>query len=156
MSHTPCSHSTPHLGAAVDTRRLDRAMCRYAAGDSSAFPELFRLLAPRLHKQLRALCGSDELARELAQETFLRIHRARASFRPELALLPWVSAIARNCYASHARAWNVRLLRTSVEADDDLLRGQVEDETEARAIARETKRAIARAIASLPTCQHRV
>src|SRR6185503_13723257 len=124
MSHTPCSHSTPHLGAAVDTRRLDRAMCRYAAGDSSAFPELFRLLAPRLHRQLRALCGSDELARELAQETFLRIHRARA--------------------------WNVRLLRASVEADDDLLRGQVKDETEARVIARETGRAIARAIASLP------
>jgi RNA polymerase sigma-70 factor (ECF subfamily) len=156
MLEMSSSASVRKLAAPLETQRIDRAMRRYATGDNSAFPELFRLLAPRLHRQLRALCGSDELARELAQETFLRIHRARASFRPELAVLPWIQAIARNCHASHARAWNVRLLRSSVEADDDLLRAEVKDETEARAIARETGRAIARAIARLPACQREV
>jgi len=57
-------------------------MDRYATGEDAAFAELFRLLAPRLRAFLRRLSASDDIADDLLQETLLRIHHARGSFKP--------------------------------------------------------------------------
>lgn len=83
---------------------LDAAMHRYAEGDDSAFAELFRGLSPRLRAFLQRLSGRADVAADLVQETFLRIHRARGSFARGRPALPWAYAIARNCYLDHARA----------------------------------------------------
>jgi RNA polymerase sigma-70 factor (ECF subfamily) len=103
---------------AADASALDDAMSRYADGDDGAFTELFEALAPRLHAFLRRLSGSDEVAGDLVQETFLRMHRARGSFARGGAVLPWAYAIARNCYVTFTRSFKTKLSRASVDIQD--------------------------------------
>jgi RNA polymerase sigma-70 factor (ECF subfamily) len=91
------------------TDPLNSAMARYADGDDSAFAELFVGLGPRLRGFLRRLSGSADVADDLLQETFLRLHAARGAFARGRPVLPWAYAIARNCYISQARSARVRL-----------------------------------------------
>jgi RNA polymerase sigma-70 factor (ECF subfamily) len=70
------------------------AMERYAAGDDSAFAQLYALLAPRLFGYLHRLVGNQP-AEDLVQQTLLRIHRARGTFTPGGDVIAWVLAIAR-------------------------------------------------------------
>jgi RNA polymerase sigma-70 factor, ECF subfamily len=97
---------------------LDAAMARYAEGDDAAFREIFGALAPRLQAFLRRLSGSPELAHDLTQETFLRMHRARGSFAPGAAVVPWAYAIARNCFVSEARSRKTRAARGSLDISE--------------------------------------
>lgn len=91
-------------GAARAPVDLDRLMARYATGDTTAFRELHRQLAPRLRMFLLRLSGGPRLADDLLQETWERIHRARGTFTRGAAVVPWSYAIARNVYIDHARA----------------------------------------------------
>lgn len=95
-------------GAADGTQALDAAMERYARGDDAAFDELYRRGAPRLRGFLLRLSGDAALADDLAQEAFLRVHRARGSFAPGAAAVPWIFAIARNVFLDHTRQAHVR------------------------------------------------
>src|SRR5277367_6339344 len=92
----------------MDEAALNGAMDRYAAGDSRAFVALHRALYPRLLAYLTRMSGSSGNASDLAQETFLRMHRARATFAAGGAVLPWAYAIARNVALDHARAARLR------------------------------------------------
>jgi RNA polymerase sigma-70 factor, ECF subfamily len=94
--------------AVEGTAQLDAAMERYARGEDAAFQELYRRGAPRLRGFLLRLSGDAALADDLAQEAFLRVHRARGSFAPGAAALPWIFAIARNVFLDHARHPHVR------------------------------------------------
>src|SRR5262252_2557589 len=70
-------------------------MAQYAAGDQVAFQRLFALLAPRIRAFfLRSFSEDATVAEDLTQTTFLKLHRARASYRPELPLKSWVFTIA--------------------------------------------------------------
>jgi RNA polymerase sigma-70 factor (ECF subfamily) len=70
-------------------------MARYAAGDYVAFERLFALLAPRIRAFfLRSFSDDVTVAEDLTQTTFLKLHRARTSYRPELPLRFWVFTIA--------------------------------------------------------------
>jgi RNA polymerase sigma-70 factor (ECF subfamily) len=121
----------PELGATP----LDRAMSRYAQGDELAFNEVFTGLAPRLEAFLRRLSGSQELAHDLTQETFLRMHRARGSFSPGHAVVPWAYAIARNCFVSETRSLKARATRGSLDiADHDVAAGPDANAEEAAAV----------------------
>lgn len=82
---------------------LDLAMSRYAEGDTAAFNAVFRGLASRIRAFLQRLSGRADVAEDLMQETFLRMHRARGSFAHGRSVVPWAYAIARNCYIDHAR-----------------------------------------------------
>jgi len=70
-------------------------MARYAAGDDTAFPELYRLLAPRLHAFLGRRLRNPSQAEDVLQQTFLQIHAARSRFSPGSEVMPWAFAIAR-------------------------------------------------------------
>src|SRR3954466_767231 len=58
----------------------DLAMQRYADGDESAFPVLFGELGPRIRLFLQRLGCAADVAEDLLQETFLRVHHARGLF----------------------------------------------------------------------------
>jgi RNA polymerase sigma-70 factor (ECF subfamily) len=92
----------------MDETALNAAMDRYAAGDARAFAPLHEGLYPRLLGYLTRMTRSDATAADLVQETFLRLHRARATFAPGGAVLPWAYAIARNTHHDHARAARLR------------------------------------------------
>ena len=96
---------------------VDRAMHRYADGETSAFAEVHATLAPRLRLFLRRLGCALDIAEDLTQETFLRMHHARGSFAHGKQVAPWAYAIARNCFISHARSIKTKLARASVDAE---------------------------------------
>jgi RNA polymerase sigma-70 factor (ECF subfamily) len=100
-----------------ETGPLDLAMGRYAEGDDGAFAEVFRGLFPRVRAFLLRLSGRADIAEDLAQETFLRLHRARGSFAPGRGVVPWAYAIARNCYIDYARA-KPKLHRSATALED--------------------------------------
>src|SRR5262245_7518273 len=71
------------------------AMDRYADGDVSAFDVLYDELAPRLRAMLRRKGCDSALTEDLIQQTFLRLHCARAHYRRGQEVVPWAFAIAR-------------------------------------------------------------
>lgn len=142
----------------MDENPLDLAMDRYARGDDRAFVPLYEGLAPRLRAFLLRLSGSEALADDLAQETFVRMHRARGTFEPAAPVVPWAYAIARNVWLDHARSAKLRrtapLATEGRESDPgvDPPAGPEADGEQA-AIARETAAVVERVLASLPAAQ---
>lgn len=128
---------------------LDRAMSRYAEGHDAAFGEVFQTLSPRLLAFLRRLCGSPELAHDLVQETFLRMHRARGSFVPGSAVVPWAYAIARNCFVSHARALKSRAARSSVDISEHEVAAGLDSNAEEAAAVRQSAELVERTLAKM-------
>jgi RNA polymerase sigma-70 factor (ECF subfamily) len=87
---------------------IDSAMQRYVDGDAMAFAEIYDALAPRLLSRLIHLTASREQASDLLQETFLRIHARRATFRPGERVTLWAFAIARNVFIDDRRRRRAR------------------------------------------------
>jgi RNA polymerase sigma factor (sigma-70 family) len=69
-------------------------MAAYAAGDESAFARLFAALAPKMYGFFLRSFRDRTVCDELLQTTFLHIHRARGSYRQDLAVRPWAFTIA--------------------------------------------------------------
>src|ERR1700735_2056215 len=75
---------------------LDRWMARYQQADPEAPAALIGALSPALLRFFRTQdLMSREQADDLLQETWLRIHRVRHTYRPGEPVLPWIYAIAR-------------------------------------------------------------
>jgi len=74
---------------------LDRWMERYQQADPDAPVKLVDTLSPALLRFFRSQVASREQADDLLQETWLRIHRVRHTYRPGEPVLPWIYAIAR-------------------------------------------------------------
>lgn len=94
--------------AAFDEAGTCAAMLRYAEGDNSAFAEVYARLAPRLHGFCARLCAGGAEADDLLQETLLKLHRSRTSYRPDANPLHWAFAIARCAYIDRLRRRKAR------------------------------------------------
>lgn len=78
-------------------------MLRVAAGDESAFNYLVeKHHRPMIHFLFR-MVRNQAVAEELAQEVFLRVYRARDSYRAEARFTTWLYRIATNLAVNHAR-----------------------------------------------------
>ena len=69
---------------------------------------LFALYHDRLRRYLGRASGETELARDLAQEVFLRVSRVVVPVAPESQLAGWLFRIARNVALDHQRQRNRR------------------------------------------------
>ncbi|MCU1259504.1 MAG: polymerase, sigma-24 subunit, subfamily [Bryobacterales bacterium] len=74
---------------------LDHWMARYQQADPEAPAVLVSALSPALLRFFRSQVASRERADDLLQDTWLRIHRVRHTYRPGEPVLPWIYAIAR-------------------------------------------------------------
>jgi RNA polymerase sigma-70 factor (ECF subfamily) len=74
---------------------MDRWMERYQQADPEAPTALVVALSPALLRFFKSQAASREQADDLLQETWLRIHRVRHTYRAGEPVLPWVYAIAR-------------------------------------------------------------
>jgi RNA polymerase sigma-70 factor (ECF subfamily) len=84
----------------ADPREL---MERYVDGDARAFRELYALVAPRLLGYLMKMAKSRALAEDLVQQTFLKVHRARAAYVRGADPTPWIYAIAHRTFIDEVR-----------------------------------------------------
>ena len=78
-------------------------MVRYCDGETGAFDELYEEVAPRLLGYLVKLSNQRSLAEDLLQETFIKVHRARASYIRTSDPLPWMFAIAHRTFIDEMR-----------------------------------------------------
>jgi len=78
-------------------------MTRYQAGDFAAARVLIDRLSPQLHRFFAVQFASRSEADDLLQETWLRIHKVRHTYRRGEPVLPWFYAIARHVRVDHYR-----------------------------------------------------
>ena len=146
----PRSGSLPSESTGAERlESVDLAMGRYADGQASAFAEVFSALAPRLRAFLLRLGGSRELADDLLQETFLRMHHARGSFARGRRVVPWAYAIARNCYVSQARSAQTRMTRASADILELELPAGPEANAEQNTLAKQSAAIVQRTLAAM-------
>ena len=77
-----------------------RLMLAAKDGDRTAFDTLVETVRGRAFQLARALVGSNDDAMELCQDAFLKVYRARETFREGQAFEPWFHRIVKNtCYS---------------------------------------------------------
>lgn len=91
------------LKTELDPKSDAAIMLRVAEGDEAGF----NYLAEKYHRPmihfLYRMVGNQAVAEELAQEVFLRVYRARSSYRAEARFSTWLYRIATNLAVNHAR-----------------------------------------------------
>jgi RNA polymerase sigma factor (sigma-70 family) len=131
-------------------------MAAYVAGDKRAFELLFAQVAPRVHAFFRRSFRDESVADELMQITFLKVHRARESYKPELPFRPWLFTVA-----GHVRKdeWRKRY-RLNESAGEDALAQADETGAFARSRTEEDTRhrvdAVRAAVDALPEAQRTI
>lgn len=78
-------------------------MRRYQSGDEAAFDEIYSRYGKKIYGFLMRRLGQPDDCAELFQETFLRLHKGRSLYRPEMPLKPWIYAIANNLIRDRLR-----------------------------------------------------
>jgi RNA polymerase sigma-70 factor (ECF subfamily) len=127
---------------------LDRWMKRYQQADPDAPAILVNTLSPALLRFFRSQVASREQADDLLQETWLRIHRVRHTYRPGEPVLPWIYAIARRVRIDGYR----RMRRITLHE----IAMEVPPEQPVQADARNPASAFDTLVAALPESQREV
>jgi len=87
----------------------EQLMAAYRSGDRGAFDALYARYGGIVFGRMRRGTGSLSDARDLAQQVFLQLHRARRDYREGQPLRPWLMTIARNVLRDHLRRLRRRL-----------------------------------------------
>lgn len=123
----------------ASTQTDEQLMEALDAGDDQALAELVERYQNDIFRFCLHYLKNIELAKEMAQETFLRIYTARARFEVSRKFKPWMLCIARNLclnelkrrkmvhmetleeYASSSREESGEILRSSDDSPYELL-----------------------------------
>lgn len=98
---------TPLMDAQENFEKL---MALYQEGDLGAATTLINSVSPKLYRFFAAQAVSRTEADDLLQETWLRIHRVRHTYRPGEPAIAWFYAIARHVRVDHYR----KAMRTTI------------------------------------------
>jgi len=103
------------------TARIDAAALIRAAqqGDQLAFEELVRLYDHSVLRLALNLVRSEEDARDVYQEAFLKIYRSLGTFRFECSFYTWVYRVVTNICLDHLRKKAVRKEDHPVASHED-------------------------------------
>lgn len=94
----------------------DRAdMQRLASGHDAALNDLMERHAQCIFHFLYRMLGNEEDANDVAQESFVRVFRHRANFKPDARFSTWLYTIAGNLARNHHR-WRARHPNVSLDA----------------------------------------
>ena len=111
------SITTDAQASAREADARDRAdMERLMAGHDAALNDLMDRHATPMFHFLCRMVGNEDDANDLAQETFVRVYRARESYRPALKFNTWLYTIAANLARTQLR-WRSRHPNVSLEAE---------------------------------------
>jgi RNA polymerase sigma-70 factor (ECF subfamily) len=126
-------------------------MMAHTAGSNDAFRELYRRYAQALLRLMLRAHRSKEEARDLVQQTFLQLHRARNDYDPNRCFRSWLYTIAINVNRGALRkqrhaptVWNAAL-----EAAEPVAESPAHEQLQ-------IARAVRTAIAALPPLQREV
>jgi RNA polymerase sigma-70 factor (ECF subfamily) len=98
---------------------VDQARC----GDHRAFEEIVRQTYTDTYTLAFRLTGDEEDARDVVQETYLRVHRGIARFRGDAQFTTWLHRVTANCASTflgrRGRHRHERLPDDAAIADDN-------------------------------------
>ncbi len=142
------------VGFLADTQFIENLK----AGDPAAFDQLVNRYSPDIYALLVRLTEDTEEAKDLTQETFLRVLRNIKSFRGEADIKTWLFRIAINESRNRRRWWIRRKknVTVSLEAENDTLglneriASPNSENPEMAAINHERGQAIRQALQELP------
>jgi RNA polymerase sigma-70 factor (ECF subfamily) len=141
-------------------------MTAYQEGELGAFAELVARHEKPLWNFLRRFAADQATAQDLLQETFERVIKSRASWRPDAKFSTWLYTIAHNlCIdhgrrAKHRRAMSLDTESRARDSDPDARMLEAmparEHDAEHSAIERQLLGKVEAAIAQLPETQREV
>jgi len=123
------------------------AMHALADGQDTALHGVMDRWRDKVTAFLYRLTGCYETALDLAQETFVRVYRARLRYDARGVFSTWLFAIAANLARNRAR-WRARHPEAPLPQDDE--RHDPAADPATTAAAREQLRAVQQAMAALP------
>jgi len=88
-----------------------------AAGDMSAFEELYRRHNRRVYSLCLRMTANVEEAEDLTQEAFIQLFRKIGSFRGDSAFTTWLHRLTVNQVLMHFRKRSVKLEKTTEEGE---------------------------------------
>lgn len=164
MAASPMGNASPDRLGRLALRRArgiagwsedpDRKLVeRWKAGDESAFVELVERHEKRVFRLLMRMMGNREEAEDVAQETFLSLHRHGRNFRNESRFSTFVYRVAANAALNRRRSLGrartrVQKLVARQAAGDDL--PAAPRDPEAAAHGSEVANQVQQALGTLP------
>jgi RNA polymerase sigma-70 factor (ECF subfamily) len=109
-------------------------MVAYQQADRKSAELLMKALVPILSRFFMSTIDGRQNCDDLVQETLLRIHRARHSYRHTDPLLPWVFAIARHARVDQFRKRQRTVLHESAVEPETLERHPAAESREVDAL----------------------
>jgi len=95
----------------------EQLMIRYQNSDEAAFEEIYARYAKKIYGFLMRRLGQPDDCAELFQETFLRLHKGRLSYKPEMSFKTWLYTIANNLVRDSLR---IKMRSKSARATEDI------------------------------------
>ncbi len=124
--------ATVREATVVDEERF--LIARARQGDRGAARALYDAHALRVHRLVYRLCGDEEMARDLTQDTFIRVFERLSTFRGDSAFATWVHRVAVTVTLNGMRKEQRRAQRsTSLESIGELVAVSREIEPDLRA-----------------------
>ena len=90
---------------------------RFAAGEESAFAEVYRRYSGPMYAVALQAVGGRELAADVVQQAFLQAWRAAGSYSPDVDMGPWLFTITRRAAID---AYRRERRHSAVSWDDDV------------------------------------
>lgn len=87
---------TSVYAAPPDRARLERLLLEVAAGDREALAELYRQTRGAVYGLALTCLHNAEDARDVTQDTFVRIWEMAEKYRPQGTPMAWILTVARN------------------------------------------------------------
>ncbi|HEY6543126.1 MAG TPA: sigma-70 family RNA polymerase sigma factor [Ktedonobacteraceae bacterium] len=115
--------SDPARAALIDTE-LAQVVGLARAGDGLAFRDLFQKYNGQVCTYLARLVGNDEVGRDLAQETFVRVWKSLPAIRSDAHFKAWLFRIATNIAMSHLR--HARLVRWLPWREEEIVTSHID------------------------------
>ena len=105
----------------------EELMVRYQGGDEAAFEEIYGRYGKKIYGFIMRRLTNPDISAELFQETFLRLHRGRNLYRPEMPFKPWLYTIANNLIRDRFKAKEPKIAELPEGVDGESAIGTVPD-----------------------------
>ncbi len=132
----------------------NQTVLRARNGDPRALEAIVRQASPGIYRYVLSMVRSEEEARELTQETFLKAIKHLDRYDPRYSFMTWLYRIARNLCIDRARRlshWRRQLPRAGDEEDGDPIENEADpqDSQLDRLLAHEQRWILDQAMAQL-------
>lgn len=122
------------------------------SGRVAAFAQLVQRYQDRVYNTCRRMCGSDEDAHDLTQDTFFKAYRSIGLFQQKSAFYTWLFRIAVNLSLTHRKKHRLRVVSQLTDHDpvsNRVAGSQAATGGASRTVTAETREQVSAALASI-------